>query len=420
MTTPRPATINIIAPPVKGATAAVNHSPAPLTNNAGEQRINTTIAPPPLTLYLHLPWCIRKCPYCDFNSHRAGAELPEAEYVAALLADAESVIPQVWGRRIVAVYFGGGTPNLFSPFAMDKLLCRLRALFNIAADAEITMEANPGANCGERFAEYRALGISRLSLGAQSFDDDLLRAIGRVHCGDTAKKAAQAAARVFDNFNIDLMHALPGQSEQSALNDINTAADFAPAHLSLYQLTLETGTPFFRRPPPDLPDEDETANISDAVDNCAIGRGFGRYEVSAFAKKGMECMHNLNYWLYGDYIGIGAGAHGKITTGGTITRTARVKNPAEYMRRAKNGDAIAKQRQVAGRDAVFEFMLNALRLTGGFAVNDLTARTAMTTAAVETQLQNAEDEQLITRTITHIKPTARGLRFLNELLVRFL
>ncbi|MGI9338112.1 MAG: radical SAM family heme chaperone HemW [Gammaproteobacteria bacterium] len=390
------------------------------TNPIAAQPINTTIAPPPLTLYLHLPWCIRKCPYCDFNSHRAAKTLPEEEYVAAMLADAESAVPQVWGRRIVAAYLGGGTPNLFSPAALDKLLCGLRALFNIAPDAEITMEANPGAACEAKFAEYRALGISRLSLGAQSFNNTLLNSIGRVHCGKQSQQAAKAAARTFGNFNMDLMHALPGQDVKSALDDVHTALTFDPAHLSLYQLTLETGTPFYRRPPPRLPNDDETAVVGDAVANFAIGRGFLRYEISAFSRPKKECAHNLNYWRFGDYLGIGAGAHGKLTIGGKIIRQMRVKNPNDYMRRAQAGNAIAEQKQVSGREAVFEFLLNALRLTDGFAVNDLAARTAMTTAAIETELQKAERDKLIMRTITRIKPSPLGLRFLNDLLMRFL
>ena len=399
-------------------TAEPNPPPQPQMSR-GEQPLNI-ITPPPLTLYVHLPWCVRKCPYCDFNSHKAADILPEAEYIAALLADAEYAMPQVWGRRIVAVYLGGGTPNLFSPAALDKLFGGLRALFNLAPDMEITMEANPGAADSGRFAEYRALGISRLSLGAQSFDDTLLTAIGRIHNGKQAQTAAQTAAKVFDNFNIDLMHALPGQNKQSALRDINIAAGFAPTHLSLYQLTLEPGTPFYRQPPPQMPPDDDAAAISDAIIDDAINRGFLRYEISAFAKSKKECAHNLNYWRFGDYLGIGAGAHSKLTGNGKITRQSRIKNPAEYMRRAKNNNAIFEHKTINGREAVFEFLLNALRLTDGFAVCDLTSRTAMTTSAIEKQLQSAEDDGLINRTITTIKPTALGLRFLNDLLPRFL
>ncbi len=382
-------------------------------------------APPPLALYLHFPWCVRKCPYCDFNSHKAPEDLPEEEYVRALLADAERALPDVWGRRVCAGYFGGGTPSLFSPRALEKLLSGLRALFNIAPDMELTMEANPGSADAGRFAEYRALGVSRLSLGAQSFDDGMLAAIGRAHDGAQAKKAAEQAAAVFDNFNLDLMHALPGQTEAMALADLRTAADFSPRHLSLYQLTLEPGTPFFRRPPARLPDCDSAAQTGEALAAEAESLGYCRYEVSAFAREGGECAHNLNYWRFGDYLGLGAGAHGKVTVAGRIFRQARIKDPREYMRRAladggDNADAVGERREVCGGEAAFEFLLNALRLVDGFAPGDLFARAGATTAVVESQLQIAECEGLIERTPSRIRPTVRGARFLNDLLALFL
>ena len=375
--------------------------------------------PPPLTLYVHLPWCARKCPYCDFNSHLAPRELPEREYIAALLADAETTLPQTWGRRVAAVYFGGGTPSLFSPDAMDELLSGLRARFPLSPDAEVTMEANPGASDIARFAEYRAAGINRLSLGAQSFNDDALSRLGRVHDAKQSRLAAERAAQVFENFNLDLMFAPPGGTTQTALDDLRIAASFSPAHLSLYQTTLEPGTPFFRNPPAGMPSPDNAADIGDAAFALAEDAGWERYEVSAFARSGMECRHNLNYWLFGDYIGIGAGAHGKLTVGGKIHREARIKNPSEYMRRAKDGGAVCESKVVRGREAVFELMLNALRLTNGFP-SALIAERAGTVAGAEAGLREAEARELIERDATRIRPTERGLRFLNDLTVLFL
>ena len=375
--------------------------------------------PPPLTLYAHLPWCVRKCPYCDFNSHRAPRALPQKEYAAALLADAEAVLPRVWGRRIRAVYFGGGTPSLFSPEVLDSLLSGLRARFSFAPEAEITMEANPGASDLAMFPEFRAAGINRLSLGVQSFDDDALARLGRVHDGAQARRAAERAAEVFGNFNLDLMFALPGRGLAAALEDFRIAESFSPPHLSLYQLTLEPGTPFFRAPPAGLPDADTAAETGDALALAAAAGGWRRYEVSAFARKGMECRHNLNYWLFGDYAGLGAGAHAKLTVGGVIHREARVKDPAEYMRRALAGDAAAERRIVRGREAVFELMLNGMRLTGGIP-SALALERAGTVAGMESALQEAEARGLVSRDAFRIRPTERGTRFLNDLVELFL
>ena len=379
-----------------------------------------TVIAPPLALYLHLPWCLQKCPYCDFNSHKAPQTLPEDAYINALLTDAEHALPEVWGRRIVSLYLGGGTPSLFSPESLDKLFAGLRALFNIAPDTEVTMEANPGAADAGRFAEYRALGISRLSLGAQSFNDAMLKSIGRIHDAKQARNAAQKAAQVFDNVNIDLMHALPAQTIKGALEDANIAMSFAPQHLSMYQLTLEPGTPFHRAPPPQLPNEDDTAAAGEALIKIAEDNGYARYEVSAYARAGYECAHNLNYWRFGDYLGIGAGAHGKITANGKIKRQSRVKHPGDYMRRVTKGAMIAEQKHIGGREAVFEYMLNALRLTEGFAPADMHARTGMTTSTIERALQTAEREKMITRTPSRITTTPFGMRFLNDLLALFL
>ena len=375
--------------------------------------------PPPLTLYVHLPWCVRKCPYCDFNSHRAPKDLPQKEYADAIVADAETTIPQSWGRRISAVYFGGGTPSLFSPDIVDSLLSRLRAVFSFAPDAEITMEANPGAADLAGFADFRAAGVNRLSLGAQSFSDDALLRLGRVHDAKQARAAAARAAEVFGNFNIDLMFALPGANMQNALDDLRTAMSFSPTHLSLYQLTLEPGTPFHRTPPADLPQADSAAETGDALARTAEDAGWTRYEISAYARTGMECRHNLNYWLFGDYIGLGAGAHGKLTTRGEIQRQTRVKNPLDYIRRARAGDAVCERRTVRGRDAVFELMLNGMRLTAGIP-SSLALERAGTIAGMEGALREAEARGLIARDAFRIRPTARGLRFLNDLLELFL
>ena len=392
-------------------------SPTPPAESGGVQF--SAPNPPPLTLYIHLPWCVRKCPYCDFNSHRAPKVLPEKEYADAIVADAEKVVPQVWGRRISAVFLGGGTPSLFSPDTLDSLLSRLRAVFTFAPDAEITMEANPGASDLARFPDFRAAGINRLSLGAQSFNDEALVRLGRVHDGQQARAAAARAAEVFGNFNIDLMFALPGADSRAALEDLQTAMSFSPPHLSLYQLTLEPGTPFFRAPPANLPGADLAADISDALTRTAEAAGWKRYEISAYARAGMECRHNMNYWLFGDYVGLGAGAHAKLTTRGEIRREARVKNPTDYVRRARAGDAVGESRVVRGRDAVFELMLNGMRLTAGIP-SSLVLERAGTVVGMESALREAEARELIERDAFRIRPTARGLRFLNDLLELFL
>lgn len=377
-------------------------------------------APPPLALYIHLPWCAKKCPYCDFNSHKAPAQIPEKQYAETLLADAETFLPEVWGRRPVSVFIGGGTPSMFSPEAVDALLCGLRARGLLPPDAEITLEANPDSADAAKFAEFAAAGINRLSLGAQSFNDNALAALGRIHDGKTAKRAAEAAARVFGNFNIDLMHALPGQSPEAAVLDLKTALAFNPPHLSLYQLTMEPGTPFFRRPPPLLPPPDSAADIGDAVFAAAENAGFCRYEISAFARPGKECRHNMNYWLFGDYAGIGAGAHGKTTAAGKIFRHARIKHPGEYMRRIAAGESAAESRPVPTQDAAFEFMLNALRLPAGFPPSLFLERTGANISALEKTMRSCENDGLLFRDAQNIKPTAKGLRYLNDMLARFL
>lgn len=373
----------------------------------------------PLSLYVHLPWCVKKCPYCDFNSHKAPAATPEREYVDALLADARTLPPRVWGRRISSVFIGGGTPSLFSPRSIDDLLRSLRTLSLLSLDCEVTLEANPESADAGKLAEFAAAGVNRLSLGVQSFDSQALAALGRAHDGRTARAAAEATAASFDNFNIDLMHALPGQNAAGAAADVAAALSFGPSHLSLYQLTMEPGTPFFLRPPAGLPESDEAADIGDAAFGATEQAGFERYEISAFALPGRQCLHNLEGWLFGDYAAIGAGAHSKIT-GETIEREERTRHPAEYMRHALAGDAVARRRAVSGRDAAFEFMLNALRLPGGFAPALLEERAGESIASVADILSSCERDGLLEAGIARIRPTAKGLRYLNDMLTRFL
>ena len=389
-----------------------------MANNITVDLPGTTRYPPPLSLYIHLPWCARKCPYCDFNSHKKSRHLPENDYIHALLADAETLLPLIWGRRIQTVFIGGGTPSLFSPAAIDKLLCGLRALSLLSMDGEITMEANPDSSESVKFKEFAAAGINRLSLGAQSFDDDSLAALGRAHDSRAARKAATIAAEIFNNFNLDIMYALPGQNIDKALQDIKIALSFAPPHLSLYQLTLEPGTPFFRFPPPRLPSDDDAAAIGDAAMQAVINHHYQRYEISAFAAAGKECHHNLNYWQFGDYAGIGAGAHSKITLSGKIYRYARIKHPAEYMRRAITGDAVSEKRIINHQERVFEFMLNALRLPSGFTIESFYERTGM---QLPTKIINqCEQEGLLATTVERVYPTEKGLRYLNNITEKFL
>lgn len=389
--------------------------------------------PPPLTLYIHLPWCGRKCPYCDFNSHKApsapGAPsaLPEREYLAALVEDLTRALPAVWGRQLKAIFIGGGTPSLFSAAAINELLAQVRMLFNFSPEIEVTLEANPDSSDIAKFAGFRRAGINRLSLGVQSFNDSHLRQLGRLHDAAAARRAAQAAADTFDNFNIDLMHALPTQQLGDAIADVDAALDFAPTHLSLYQLTLEANTPFYRQPPPHLPDEDATAAMGDAVRAHAQAAGYHQYEVSAYAQSGKQggrqCRHNLNYWQFGDYLGIGAGAHSKITNGGgdgKVVRETRIKHPGDYMRRAMEGNAIASRQTLGKDDIVFEFMLNALRLCDGFPTALLTAHTGGGTPRLRRALAAAAEQGLIEHTPQHIRPSEKGQRYLNDLVALFL
>jgi len=374
---------------------------------------------PPLALYVHIPWCVRKCPYCDFNSHEPRGALPEREYVDALVADLESALPQVWGRRVYSVFFGGGTPSLFSAASIDALIVAFRARLAIVADCEITLEANPGTFESDRFRDYRAAGVNRLSIGIQSFNPDHLAALGRIHDADEARRAVEIAHRHFDNFNLDLMYALPRQTLDEAEADLAAALACEAPHLSFYHLTLEPNTLFHVHPPP-LPDEDAAAAIHELVEARLTGAGYAHYETSAYARPGRESRHNLNYWRFGDYLGIGAGAHAKLSFHDRIVRETRARTPAEYMKRMAEGTQVVERRDLARRDLAFEFMMNGLRLAEGFPVELFPERTGLPLAAAERGLAAAEAKGLIERDHQRIRPTALGRRFLNELLLLFL
>ena len=374
---------------------------------------------PPLALYVHIPWCVKKCPYCDFNSHEVRGEAPEQDYVRALIADLELALPQIWGRRVYSIFFGGGTPSLFSARAIEELLAAFRARLNLAADAEITLEANPGTFESAKFRDYRACGVNRLSIGIQSFNPAQLQALGRIHGGEEARRAIGIAQAHFDNINLDLMYALPQQTLQQAEQDIDTALRFGTPHLSAYHLTLEPNTLFYRHPPP-LPDTELAADMQDMIDERLAHAGYLNYETSAFARPGRECRHNLNYWRFGDYLGIGAGAHSKLSFPDRILRQMRYKQPREYLQKTAAGAPVQEQHAVAPRDRGFEFMMNALRLIAGFEVALFAERTGLPISAVERPLQEAVRRGLITRDHVRIAPTERGQRFLNDLLQLFL
>ncbi len=378
---------------------------------------------PPLSLYVHLPWCVRKCPYCDFNSHEAKDAVPERAYIDALIADLEQDLPSIWGRPIETVFLGGGTPSLFSPESIDRLFSQLRALLVLPATAEITMEANPGTLEAGKFAEFRAAGINRLSIGVQSFNDDMLKKLGRIHGAREAITAAERAhAAGFDELNLDLMFGLPGQSVAQALADLEQAIALQPTHLSHYQLTLEPNTRYAHTPPANLPDHDALWEIQQHCQTRIAAAGYGQYEVSAYAQAGHRCRHNLNYWLFGDYLGIGAGAHAKISSAQhqRIVRTAKLRHPREYLAKAASAARIASERSLSRREAGFDFMLNALRLNDGFPVALFAEHTGLALNVVEKPLQQAEAKGLIERDLHHIRPTELGQRFLNDLTALFL
>jgi oxygen-independent coproporphyrinogen-3 oxidase len=378
---------------------------------------------PPLAVYVHLPWCVRKCPYCDFNSHEAPAGgADEAGYLDALEADLEASLPLVWGRQVESIFIGGGTPSLFSPEGIDRLLASLRARLQVVADAEVTMEANPGTFERERFGAFRAAGVNRLSLGIQSFDDERLAAIGRIHDAAQARAAAQAAAELFPTFNLDLMYALPGQDLAGLRADIDTALGYAPPHLSCYHLTLEPNTLFARFPPP-LPDEDMAAAMQDEIEGRLAAAGYEHYEISAYARPGHRSRHNVNYWTFGDYLGLGAGAHGKLSFHDRIVRQARFRHPRRYMEAVAAGHAVEAERRLAPRDLPFEFMLNALRLTDGVPADLYERHTGETLAAIagaNGPLGKAVDRGLLSPDPSRLAATPLGLRFLNDLQALFL
>ncbi|KAF0190713.1 MAG: oxygen-independent coproporphyrinogen III oxidase [Gammaproteobacteria bacterium] len=373
---------------------------------------------PPLALYIHLPWCVRKCPYCDFNSHEAKHELPERAYVDALLRDLEESLPRVWGRTIYSVFIGGGTPSLLSPEAIDTLLTGVRARLPVSAGAEITLEANPGTVDEQRFTGFRQAGVNRLSVGIQSFSSPLLERISRIHDGAQSRRAVEAALRAgFDNFNLDLMFGLPGQSVAEALADIATAIELQPRHISLYQLTLEPNTAFAHTPPV-LPDDDACWEMQTRGIALLAQHGYARYEVSAYARSGSTSLHNLNYWTFGDYLGIGAGAHGKITDAHTqtITRAWKRRHPREYL----DQPGPAGEKVLTPDDAVLEFMMNALRLTGGFTTELFTERTGLPPDWIGAALEAAKIRGMIEWDGYNIRPTAFGMNFLNDLVQLFL
>jgi putative oxygen-independent coproporphyrinogen III oxidase len=368
---------------------------------------------PPLSLYVHIPWCVRKCPYCDFNSHESAAALPENEYVARLLLDLESALPSVWGRRLLSIFIGGGTPSLFSPQAIDALLSGVRARLPLEPGAEVTLEANPGTVEAARFRGFRDAGVTRVSIGVQSFDERMLAALGRIHGGDEARRAVAAALECFESVNVDLMYGLPAQTLAMARADIEEAARCGAQHVSAYQLAIEPNTVFWSKPPR-LPEHDLCADMQVMVEEAL--NEFQHYETSAFARPGHRCRHNLNYWEFGDYLGIGAGAHGKISFPDRITRHERAKQPAAYLAAA----AAVENRVVPERELPFEFMLNALRLVEGFAPRLFEERTGLPLATIERPLNHAESKGLLERDWSILRPSARGRRFLNELLELFL
>ena len=393
--------------------------------NSSLNKVSLT-ALPPLSLYIHFPWCEKKCPYCDFNSHQvkegvgSSSGFDEDRYIKALISDLETELPRIWGRQVHSIFIGGGTPSLLSARGMDTLLSAIRACINLEPDAEITMEANPGSVEAEKFAGFAKAGINRVSLGIQSFQDVQLKALGRIHNGEEAKRAIAIALDHFKSVNLDLMYGLPMQTIEDAKKDIETALSFNTPHLSLYNLTLEPNT-YFANFPPKLPNEDEIDAIFEQNLDLLTKAGYKRYEVSAYAKTGMECKHNLNYWRFGDYVGIGAGAHGKISFPDKITRQVRERHPETYMQRMETqGNALIESRDVPTSDLPFEFMLNTLRLTDGVATNTFTERTGLPLNLISKGLDEATHKGLLDPNPSLLKGTTQGLRYLNNLQEIFL
>ena len=379
---------------------------------------------PPLSLYVHLPWCLKKCPYCDFNSHEArggsaAGEVPEQRYIDALMADLEAALPLIWGRSVHSIFIGGGTPSLFAPQAIDRLLSDIRARLRLEADCEITMEANPGTFEKDRFRAYRSAGVTRLSIGVQSFNDAHLKALGRVHDRAQALAAVEEAASAFDTFNLDIMYALPGQTMEELDQDLHTALALAPPHISIYHLTIEPNT-YFAKFPPAIPPDDDAYAMLDRITEMTGQAGLARYEISAYARPGHACFHNTNYWQFGDYLGLGAGAHSKLSFAHRVVRQTRFRDPRLYMDNALAGRALAQDEDVRRADLPFEYMLNALRLREGFALQDFVERTGLPVTAIAKALDEAERKGLITRDMARVRPTERGFDFLNDLQALFL
>ncbi|HEX5756431.1 MAG TPA: radical SAM family heme chaperone HemW [Arenimonas sp.] len=381
------------------------------------------LIPPPLALYIHIPWCVRKCPYCDFNSHQRQGQLPVREYVDALIRDLEQDLPLVWGRTVHSVFFGGGTPSLFPPEAIGDILAAASSRLRFAPNAEITLECNPGTAEHGRFEGYKAAGINRVSFGVQSFDDGCLQRLGRIHDSGEAEAAVKLAQDAgIDNLNLDLMYALPGQSLAMALHDVERAIALQPAHVSHYHLTLEPNTVFAAKPPPGIPDEDSAFDMQDACIARLADAGYAQYEVSAYAQADRQCAHNLNYWRYGDFLGIGAGAHGKLSLGAEqrILRRWKPKNPRDYLQHAGSAQGIGGDQYLGDDERPFDYMLNALRLVEGFALRDFEARCGLTRAAIAPQLDKALAQGWIEQQGDRLIPTELGRRFTNDVIGLFL
>jgi putative oxygen-independent coproporphyrinogen III oxidase len=385
----------------------------------GDHTLTGLKNPPPLALYIHIPWCVRKCPYCDFNSHESKAEIPEAAYVDALIADLEQATPLVWGRKVSSVFFGGGTPSLFSAEAIDKILSHVRMLTPLEYGAEVTLEANPGTVDAGHFLGYKQAGVNRLSIGVQSFDELYLKALGRIHNREQALQAVELAMQTFEAVNLDVMYALPEQTLEDALQDAATACQLKPAHLSFYHLTLEPNTPFHRTPP-SLPDDDTSAHMQEQIEKVLASHGYDNYETSAFAQAGKQCRHNLNYWTFGDYLGIGAGAHSKLSFHDKIIRQSRHKHPKRYLEQAPQGLAVDQEWQISPQELGFEFMMNALRLTRGFETGLFELRTGQHIWQLRNAIKAGVDKGLLVETASEIMPSLQGRRFLNDLLQLFL
>ena len=383
----------------------------------------STLIPPPLSLYVHIPWCVKKCPYCDFNSHGQQGELPVADYVAALVRDLEQDLPLVWGRTVHSVFFGGGTPSLFQPGAIGAILDACSSRLRFAPSAEITMECNPGTAEHGRFEAYRAAGVNRISFGIQSFDDGCLQRLGRIHDSREAERAVKLAQDAgYDNLNLDLMYALPGQDLSMALHDVERAIALQPAHLSHYQLTMEPNTAFAARPPEGLPDEDSAWDIQERCIDAMAGAGYAQYEVSAYARPGRQCAHNLNYWRFGDYLGIGAGAHGKISSGasGEVLRRWKPKNPRDFIAHAGTTQGIGGDDAITPANLPFDYMLNALRLVEGFSLADFEVRTGLGRDVIAGELADASARGWLVHEGDHWRPTELGRRFTNDVVGLFL